>query len=255
MEKAWIIALNTFLEIIRDRILYGLIVFAILLIALSIVLGDLSFAEQARITVDFGFAAVQISLVVLAIFVGSTLVSKEIEKQTILTLLARPLRREEFILGKFFGMTLVMIVLTLGLCAVLFGIFEWIGVNWGWNALISVLGILIEAMVLLSVTLFFGVFAKPFTTVIFTVGIFLIGHGINSLKFFSEKSSSEIYKTFVWFIEQVIPNLENYNWRSLVAYGESLSIQKWSLGLLNGLCWCIICLCLSSIIFRRRDFV
>ena len=101
MKAIWIIANNTFREIIRDRILYGLVVFALLLIGVSLVLGQLSFAEQMRISIDFGFAAIHFSAVILSIFIGSTLVSKEIDKKTVMTLLARPITRFQFLFGKF----------------------------------------------------------------------------------------------------------------------------------------------------------
>src|SRR4051812_34634381 len=99
MKPVWIIAKNTYREIIRDRILYGIVVFALMLVGLSLALGQLTFAEQAKISADFGFIGIQLSAVVLAIFVGSSLVAKEIEKQTILTLLARPITRTQFLLG------------------------------------------------------------------------------------------------------------------------------------------------------------
>ena len=91
MRSAFIIAINTFREIIRDRILYGIVVFALILLGVSLALGSLGIQEQVRISLNFGFMGIQLSLVVLAIFVGSTLVYKEIEKQTVTTLLARPL--------------------------------------------------------------------------------------------------------------------------------------------------------------------
>src|SRR3989344_2748310 len=101
MKIIRIIARNTYREIIRDRILYVLILFALLIIGVSLALGQLSFAEQTRISINFGFSAISLSTVVLAVFAGSTLVFKEIEKRTVLTLLARPITRSQFLIGKF----------------------------------------------------------------------------------------------------------------------------------------------------------
>src|SRR4051812_6925954 len=107
MHILWVIAKNTFREIIRDRILYGLHIFAILLIGFSLVLGELSFAEQTRISINFGLAGIHLSAITLSIFIGSSLVAKEIEKQTILTLLARPVSRLQFLVGKYLGLIMV----------------------------------------------------------------------------------------------------------------------------------------------------
>ncbi|MCB0342972.1 MAG: ABC transporter permease subunit, partial [Bdellovibrionales bacterium] len=119
MRVVWIIALNTFREIIRDRILYGLVVFALLLIGLSLALGQLSFAEQIRISANFGFTGIHLSAVMLSIFAGGSLVAKEIDKKTILTLLARPISRFQFMLGKSLGLTLVVVSVVTGLALVL----------------------------------------------------------------------------------------------------------------------------------------
>src|SRR5436305_70886 len=104
MRAIYVIAVNTFHEIIRDRILYGILVFALLLIGISLALGQLSFAEQSRISANFGFTGIHLAAAILAIFIGSSLVSREIEKRTIMTLLVRPLSRTQFIIGKFLGL-------------------------------------------------------------------------------------------------------------------------------------------------------
>src|SRR5689334_11892297 len=104
MRPVLIIAINTFREIVRDRILYGILVGAILLILLSLALGQLSFAEQTRIAANFGFTAIHIGAVIVSIFVGSTLVAREIDKKTILTLFVRPISRQQFLFGKCLGL-------------------------------------------------------------------------------------------------------------------------------------------------------
>jgi Cu-processing system permease protein len=126
MRAMMIIASNTFREIIRDRILYGIVVFALLLIGLSLALGGLSFSEEARISANFGFTGIQLSTAVLAIFIGSTLVSRELEKQTILTLLARPITRTQFLLGKLLGLIFVIMTVMAGLALVLALVLMWL---------------------------------------------------------------------------------------------------------------------------------
>jgi Cu-processing system permease protein len=255
MKVIWLIAVNTFKEIIRDRILYGLIVFAVLLIGLSLALGELSFTEQARITADFGLTGVQLSAVILAIFVGSTLVSKEIEKRTIFTLLSHAVSRGQFLVAKLIGMVLVISTVMAGLAFVLLALFLYLRVSVDHVFFIALSGILFEAMILLALTIFFGIFASPLMAVSFTLGLFLIGHWLNDLKFFAEKSDSESFKEFSNVVTSVLPNLENMNWKSAVTYGDTVSLEAWVGAGVYTLAWVVLLLSLSALIFRRRDFV
>lgn len=255
MKIIRIIALNTFREIIRDRILYGIVVFALLLIGVSVVLGELSFAEQARISADFGFAGIQMGVVVLAIFAGSTLVAREIEKQTVLTLLAKPVTRAQFILGKYCGLTLVVAVVMIGLALVLSALLLFLGLKISSAFVIALLGIFFEAQLLMAIALFFGVFARPMMTVVFTVSFFLIGHWVDSLNFFIKKSESETFKIVARAISEFVPNLEKFNWRSAPIYDSMVPSSDVLYAAGYGFGWVVVLLALTSFIFKGRDFV
>jgi ABC-type transport system involved in multi-copper enzyme maturation permease subunit len=255
LRPIWIIATNTFREIIRDRILYGIVVFALLLIGLSIALGQLSYAEQARISADFGFTGIQMSAAILAIFAGSTLVAREIEKQTVLTLLARPVSRAQFLMGKFLGLSLVVLTVVTGLAVVLIGLLLALNFTIGTSFFVALLGIALEAMVLTSLALFFGSFARPIMTVVFTVSLFMIGHWVKSLDFFVKKSESESFKVLGKFLGQVIPNLEKFNWRSAPIYSTTIPQQEILTAVGYGLGWTVFLMVVTTLIFRRRDFV
>src|SRR5712691_10854438 len=110
MNRVTIIALNTFKENLRDKILFNLVVFGLLLIGSSILLSTLTIGEQATIIKDVGLGSISLFGTLIAIFVGIGLVSKEIEKRTIYTIIAKPLRRYQFLLGKYFGLTLTLFV-------------------------------------------------------------------------------------------------------------------------------------------------
>lgn len=248
-----IIAKNTFREIIRDRILYGLLVVAVLLIGLSLALGQLSFAEQTRITINFGFTAIHLSAAILSIFVGSTLVGRELEKKTILTLLARPITRAQFVLGKSVGLLSVICVVVLMLAFILMLLLTSLGASINELFLVGLYGILIEASVLLSLTIFFGSFASPMLAVSFSIGLFLIGHWLDSLKYFSEKSESYVFKGFAKVVKNVLPNLELFNWRALFVYGDPIPVHEVIYSSGYGFAWCILLVTLSALILQRRD--
>lgn len=255
MRSALVIAVNTFREIIRDRILYGIVVFALILLGVSIALGSLGIQEQVRISLNFGFMGIQLSLVVLSIFVGSTLVYKEIEKQTVTTLLARPLSRVDFLLGKFFGLVLIIFVVMAGLSVVLMVLSWGLGFQVKSSFFLALYGIFLESLVLLSVTLFFGSFSRPIMTVIFALGVFLIGHWSESLSYFALRSESRGYQIFAKLIQVGIPNLESFNWKDYPLYDEVMMSHEVGFATLLGVGWCMVLLAVTAAVFQRRDFV
>jgi Cu-processing system permease protein len=255
MKPIRIIALNTFREIIRDRILYGILVFALLLIGVSLVLGDLSFAENARISADFGFAGIQLSAAILAMFAGSTLVAREIEKQTVLTLLAKPVTRTQFLVGKFLGLSLVVLVVMVGLAAVLAGLLLALGLAIKLSFVQSLYGIFLEAVILTATALFFGSFSRPIMTVVFTVSLFLIGHWVDSLGYFIKKTQSDAFRVVMEIVSEIVPNLEKFNWRSAPIYGQTISAQEIGVASLYCVGWVLFLMTCTTIFFRRRDFV
>jgi Cu-processing system permease protein len=253
VRAIWIIATNTYREIIRDRILYGIMIFAVLLIGLSLALGELSFDEQARITTSFGLSAIQLSAMVLSIFLGSSLVTKEIEKKTIMTLLVRPVTRMQFLLGKAAGLLLLQVTVMTVLALVLMGIYWGIGVPLQYQFLLAMHGLFIEALVLLGLSIFFSIFATPMMVVAFALSLFLIGHWLESLAYFSRKATG-LAAALTGFLGHIIPDLEKFNWRSAVIYADEVAAGTIGWATLYGIAWFALLLVLSSFIFRRRDF-
>ncbi len=254
MNVILLIARNTFREIIRDRILYGLIVFALGLVGVSLVLGQLTFSEQARISANFGFTGAHISAVFLAIFVGSTLVSKEIDKKTILTILVRPLTRVQFLIGKSLGLAAVITVVITGLAGVMLLIFNGLGLEVTYLFLVGLYGIFLESFLLLGLSLFFSSFSRPIMVVCFTGGVFLIGHWLGDLKFFASKSESEFFMGFANIINIIFPNLEKFNWRSLFLYNDDIFITEILSASIYSLAWFSFLVTLTALVLRRKDF-
>lgn len=255
MNAISIIAGNTFREVIRDRVLYGLVVFALMLLFLSLALGQLSFDENLRLSANFGFAGIHIATIVLAVFVGSSLVSKEIEKQTILTLLARPISRSQFILGKAFGLMSVLLVVAFSLALILSIFLFLLDFSFSMEYLIAVAGILFEAAILLSLAIFFGSFSRPMMTVIFTVSVFLLGHWVDSLSYFVAKSDSPLFQIVGTGVSYVVPNLERFNWRSAPVYATEVPLMEVLNATLSMVGWVLVLISATMLIFRRRDFV
>lgn len=253
MRPIWVLAKNTYKEVIRDRILYALILFAILLIGLSLALGQLSFAEQARISANFGLSAIHLTSVVLAIFVGSNLVSKEIEKKTILTILVRPITRLQFILGKALGLALIILTMMLGLLSILLLVFWLLDMTIDMRLIWVLSGLLLEALILLGFTLVFSMITKPLLVVCFSSGIFLIGHWQGSLKFFAEKAKGGPLGPVNWLVSHFLPDLERLNWKDLVLYDLPLELPAKMAALGYAAAWFVVCIALAAMIFEGKD--
>ncbi len=255
MRAIWIIAINTYREIIRDRILYGIMVFAVLLIGLSLAMGQLTFAEQARITTSFGLTAIQLSAVVLSIFLGITLVTKAIEKKTIMTLLVRPLTRTQFILGKALGLFFLQFTVMAALSAVLYAIYFNIGVELQIQMFVALFGVLLEALVLLGLAMFFSIFATPMMVVAFTLGLFLIGHWLGSLAFFFGKGEQTAFTKFLSVVvPRILPDLDRFNWRGAVVQSDPILFHDVAMAFLYALAWFVFLVSVAGFIFRRKDF-
>lgn len=252
MRAVWVLALNTYKEVIRDRILYGLILFAFLLIGLSLALGQLSFAEQARISANFGLSAIHLAAVALAIFVGSNLVYKEIDKKTILTILVRPISRFQFILGKTMGLTLLILTMIAGLALVLVTVFTMLGMEVNERLAWVLAGLLCESLILLGVTLVFSMVTRPILVVCLSIGVFLIGHWQESLAFFAKKGDAGITAVY-WLTSHFLPDLEKVNWKDIVLYDQPIEAAHKLQSIGYAVAWFGFCVCLSSLIFRRKD--
>src|SRR6188508_1847596 len=104
------VAVNVFKESVRDKVLYNLVVFAVLLMSASYLIGELTAGQDVKIIKDLGLAAISIFGLLIAVFIGVGLVWKEVEKRSIYSLLAKPITRAEFLLGKYLGLALTLIV-------------------------------------------------------------------------------------------------------------------------------------------------
>lgn len=255
MRVVSVVAFNTIKEIIRDRVLYGLVILAGLLVLTGLLLGGLSYDEQARIITDMGLVAVELGCCMLAVFVGSSLVWREIEKQTVLLLISKPLSRAQFLIGKFLGLTLVLILVDVVISVFLAIMCKFFGQVYWYQFCVSQIGILLESLLLLSVSLFFGVFCRPALTIVFTLCVWLVGHGVNDLHYFSEKNRTPFLKVMGLGISRVFPNLNYFNFREAVIYGDPISSFMITRAFGIWFAWFVILLVGSIWIFNKRDFI
>jgi Cu-processing system permease protein len=257
MSRLIAIALNTFREAVRDRILYGIVFFALGFLLFNLVLGALSLHQEARVLIDVGLAGISVFSVVIAVFLGVSLLFKEIEKKTLYTVLSKPVRRWEFIVGKFLGLVATLFVQVVVMGAVLVFLL-WIKdvLAFGYVAG-SLLLVFLEVVLVSAVAMFFSSFSTPFVSGVLTLGVFIMGRTLDAFQEIVAKAAPSS-RTLIDWIMAVAPNFY------LFAPGDhTLSVSQpglvpmFYLAKVSGytVVYAVILIALASAIFSRRDLV
>jgi len=249
-----VVAGNTFRETIRDKILYNLVLFAVLLIGTSTLLGTLTIGEQARIVNDLGLAAINLVAVIIAIFVGIGLVTKEIERRTVYTILARPITRVQFVLGKYMGLGLIVIVNIAIMFVMFLGTILLTGNVIHGSLFQAVELILVETLLVMAMALFFSTFSSSTLSATMTLGLFVIGYLTSDLKGIAEKSQSQFTEAALTALYYICPNLEMLNIKGQAASGLLVAAGYQATATVYGLLYAGLLLTGACFIFQRRDF-
>jgi len=248
------IAINTFKEAIRNKILYNLIFFSVLMMAVSLVLDQATIGQRNKIIKDLGLASINLFGVIIAIVVGINLVYKEIEKRTIYPLLAKPVRRASFLIGKYFGILLTLVVEIL-LMSFFFFLLVWLyGGGFDPHLLIAILMIFVELSVIAAVAIFFSSFSTPVLSGMFTFSVYVIGHLSTFLKDFGANSGSAAIKQLTHFLYYILPNLERFNLKTQAVYHLPIENSQILFSLLYALLYIVSVILFSVLCFERRDF-
>ena len=185
LARVWAVALNTFREAMRNRVLAVLVLFAVALMGFSLVLGELSLHEEVRVIKDLGLAGISFVGILIALFLGVNLLSKELDRKTVFFVIPKPLHRWEFLLGKFVGLAVTLALLTGLMAAVLAGFVVSNGGTHGVAMLRAEILILLELMLLTTVAMLFSAFSSPYLSAMFTGSLWVIGRNTPELSAFA----------------------------------------------------------------------
>ena len=245
----------TFKEAKRDRVLYLLFFFAALGIVAARVLAVLTVGDRIKIIKDVGLASISLFGVLMAILIGTGLVYKEIDKKTIFTLLAKPLHRAEFILGKFLGLVLTLCVMTLAMTLIFLAIVYAHTLRIETTLLVAVGFIFLELVLITAVAVLFSCFSTPILSSLFTLAFYLIGHLSWGLELIIRKMRPGAGRTLVRGLYAFLPDLENFNFKTEVVHGLPIPAGIYLSSFLYGICYTAFILGLAVLVFRRRDFI
>lgn len=253
MRRVLSISLNTFRETLREKLLYNLLIFALLMIGSSILLSRLTLGDANRLILDLGLASINLFGVIIAIFVGIGLVSKEIDKKTIYTIVSKPVPRYEFLLGKYLGLCITLFVNTVIMVAGLLVVLRVMDVPIELVLFKSLLLIFMELLVITAVALLFSTFTSSTLSAIFSLAIYVIGHLSADLKTFGAKLDA-VSRGIVNAIYYLMPNLERFNLKGHVIHRLDVGMADMALIICYGLAYTTLLLLAAAIIFQRRDF-
>ncbi len=255
MYRIFSIARNTFREAVRDRVLYNLVLFVLLITASAIFLGELTAGHEARTIVNLGLSAMLVFGVFTAIFVGVSLVSKEIEKRTVFAIFAKPIGRGEFLVGKYLGLCLTLLVNVLVMGAGVSLALLWVGgANLAASVWAAILLIFFELAILTAVAILFSSFSSPALSALLTFFVFIIGHFSQSLRDFAENLGSAGAKVFFNAIYYLLPNLSFFSFITNAAHGDLPNARMLAGAIFYAVCYIAVLLAAAILIFSRRNF-
>ena len=256
MRRAGVVALNTFREAVRDRVLYNLVFFALLMMAAAIAVGQISIGIEQTVIVSLGLSAISVIGLLISIFIGVALVSKEMDKRTLYALLAKPVRRWEFLLGKFAGLVLTLTVNTaamaLGLLLVMIYVKHALERSDA-VVLVAVYFILLKLALIVALALLFSCFTTPLLAILFTVGLYIVGLYVQELRNLPVQVMSPAMSAFTKWLSYVLPNFENFNVMAMAAHGRTVPGALILQNTLYTVVYCTMVLTAAAAVFSRRN--
>lgn len=257
LSRVGVIARTVFLEVIRDRILYLVALFALLMVMAAVLLPEVSAGAEDKILLDLGLAGIHLLSVIVAVFVGTGLINKEIEKRTVLVLIAKPVSRAAFIVGKHLGLTAVLAVLIAALGVIFMAVLAANGVAFPVGSVgLALVFMVLEAALLVAVAIVFGVFTSSLLATLLTFAVYLMGHLSQDIVAFGKLSDNPAVQRLTNTLYLVLPDLERLNLRNEAVYGLGLlptAPELWGHGL-YGLLYTVLLLTVAIAIFSRRQF-
>jgi len=267
MRAIVLVAGAVFKESVRDRVPYGMVLFGVLMMAASYLISQLTAGQDLKIIKDLGLASLSVFGLLIAVFIGIGLVSKEVERKSVFGLLSKPLSRAQFLLGKYLGLVLTLVVNLTVMTAALFVVLAYMDatatapVRASWPApaldphlLTAILLIVAELALVTAVALLFSTFSSPLLSALLTLGLWVAGHFNGDLRQFETVIDVPAVAWLARALYYLLPNLAPFNVRAEVVYGIHVSASHVLYTLLYAVVYVGAVLSAAIAVFRRRDF-
>ena len=267
IRSATLVAGAVFKESVRDRVPYSMVIFAVLLMAASFLIAQLTAGQDLKIIKDLGLSALSIFGLLISVFIGIGLVSKEVEKRSVFGILTKPVSRTEFIAGKYLGLVMTLVANLAAMTVAFYGVLFYMDATssemarMGWPApamdprlLIAIALILAELMLVTALALFFSTFSSPLLSALLTLGLWVAGHFNNDLRQFEQVVDVPVAAWIAKALYYVLPNLAPFNVRAEVVHAFPVTASHVAYTLAYAAVYIGALLSAAMAIFRRRDF-
>ena len=252
--RSYAIAVNTFKETIRDRVLSVIVVFALAMIAASLWLASISLDEQARMMKDFGLAAVTLFGLVVAVFAAGNLVRKEMEKRTVFVLFSKPVSRAAFVTGKFVGLCGTMALVLAGMGLFLFVLVWMVAGQASGTVLLAVMMIYVQLLAVMAVTIFFSTLGSAILAAVLGICVFVAGQLSHNVLALTRLGKNPLTEALSWVVYVLIPNFAAVDVKAGAVGEQTLAWGQICAWVVYLLAYIVVALALATVIFRRKEF-
>ncbi|MGB6295539.1 MAG: ABC transporter permease [Rivularia sp. (in: cyanobacteria)] len=251
------IANNSFREVVRDRILYIIGFYAVILAAAAMLLPQLAAATEDKMFLDLGLAVMSVLSLIIAVFVGTGLVSKEIEKRTILMLIAKPISRSEFIIGKYLGLSTVLALLVVAMSTIYFIFLQVNNISYSATSIvINGIFLILQLSLISAIAIAFGVFTGSILATALTFAVYLMGNITQDLLKLARISENPGLEKITQGLYLLLPDLSRLDLKNEAVYGLSALPNSTTLFINAGysLLYCAMLLAIAALIFSQKEF-
>ncbi|MBD2040094.1 ABC transporter permease [Microcoleus sp. FACHB-672] len=255
LSRILTIAIHVFWEVLRERVLYIVGFFLIVFPSAILLLKEFSVGTEKKIILDFGIALIGLLGLVVAVFVGTGLINKEIEKRTVLVTISKPVSRSEFIIGKHLGLSAVLALLVTLMTVIYLVILSLYQVKYPIGSiLVAALYLFFELSLLAAVAILFGVFTSSLLATSLTISVYVMGHLSRDLLQLGDISKNPTIKNVTQGIYLVLPDLARLDLKNQAVYGILPPPTELLFNAGYGLLYIVLLLAIANLIFWRREF-
>lgn len=254
MTQVLAVALNTFKETIRDRVLGIIVVFALIMIAGGLWLGSISLGEEGRMMKDFGLVAVTLFGLIVAVFVAAGMIHKEVEKRTVYVLFSKPVSRAAFICGKFLGLCLTMAIVMAGMGLFLLALVWIVDGEPSGILLLAVLMVYVQLLAIVAVTILFSTLGSAILASVLGICVFVAGQLSQNVLDLTRLGQSVLTEALSWVVFLLIPNFAAVDVKAAVVGEQALAWGQIGLWALYLAAYIVAALGLATLVFRRKEF-
>lgn len=256
--RVLVIAKNVFWEVFRDRILYLIAFFALLLLIVQRILPEVAATTEGKMLLDFGLAIMSILALIVAVFVGTGLINKEIEKRTVYILIAKPVSATELIVGKHLGLSAVLAVLIAAMTGIYLGVLQisataYPSLN---SLLLAAVFLLLQMSLMAAVAILFGTFSSSILATLLTLGVYFMGNLSQDMVKLNQLVENPDFQRLTKALFLIFPDLSRLDLKNLAVYGMGSlpSPETLALNAGYGVAYAIFLLAIAIMIFSYREF-